>query len=392
MTSNMRLGIYQTEKIGDNDRLYRGVYSVQIDERRIATGLKDNTIKIFDRETLGLTQTMAGHTGSVLCIQMADDFIISGSSDGTARAWDAHTGECLHLFPQTVHRDSILHLAFRGKILITVSKDAAMGVWDISALYRPTRCKPLNIPLRRKVLNAHRSAINGLDFDREFIISASGDRKLKVWHCTDNLLEDINTLTDEDTLAKAEPAKDLIYHCTMSGHSRGIDCVQLLKDNEDAANSISSTNMAASGGGDLTIRIWDVSSGLCLHILAEAHAELVRSLKFFRHGINKEDIFLASASYDGLTKLWDCNQLFKSTNETSFWDFRRLVNFPCIEDGNSEGDQIRLLWSGEKQNSRVLRVMMDEFSLVAGAQDGSVVIYNFFPEQKDNATIEDSAL
>lgn len=63
----------------------KGVYCLQYDDQKIVSGLRDNTIKMWDRSTLACTRTLNGHTGSVLCLQYDDKVIISGSSDSTVR-------------------------------------------------------------------------------------------------------------------------------------------------------------------------------------------------------------------------------------------------------------------------------------------------------------------
>jgi len=77
---------------------------------------------------------------------------------------------------------------------------------------------PTDITLRR-VLVGHRAAVNVVDFDTRYIVSASGDRTIKVW-CT-STCEFVRTL---------------------NGHKRGIACLQY-RD-----------KLVVSGSSDNTIR------------------------------------------------------------------------------------------------------------------------------------------
>jgi len=83
-------------------------------------------------------------------------------------------------------------------------------VWDMHS--------PTDITLRR-VLVGHRAAVNVVDFDTRYIVSASGDRTIKVW-CT-STCEFVRTL---------------------NGHKRGIACLQY-RD-----------KLVVSGSSDNTIR------------------------------------------------------------------------------------------------------------------------------------------
>lgn len=63
------------------------MYCLQYDDQKIISGLRDHTIKIWQRDGLQCSRTLRGHSGSVLCLQYDDRVIISGSSDTTVRYW-----------------------------------------------------------------------------------------------------------------------------------------------------------------------------------------------------------------------------------------------------------------------------------------------------------------
>ena len=90
-------------------------------------------------------------------------------------------------------------------------QDRSIAVWDMTS--------QTEITLRR-VLVGHRAAVNVVDFDEKYIVSASGDRTIKVW----------NTSTCE-------------FVRTLNGHKRGIACLQY-RD-----------RLVVSGSSDNTIRL-----------------------------------------------------------------------------------------------------------------------------------------
>lgn len=162
-------------------------------------------------------------------------------------------------------------------ILSTELKDRSIAVWDMTS--------PTEITLRR-VLVGHRAAVNVVDFDEKYIVSASGDRTIKVW----------NTSTCE-------------FLRTLNGHKRGIACLQY-RD-----------RLVVSGSSDNSIRygwtraqrciesasisffffalyrLWDIECGACLRVL-EGHEELVRCIRF-------DSKRIVSGAYDGKIKVWD---------------------------------------------------------------------------------------
>uniref|UniRef100_A0AC35FN96 F-box domain-containing protein n=1 Tax=Panagrolaimus sp. PS1159 TaxID=55785 RepID=A0AC35FN96_9BILA len=248
---NWKNGKFRLQRINCQSENSKGVYCLQYDDHKIISGLRDNTIKIWNRNTLQCRQTLIGHTGSVLCLQYDDKIIASGSSDATVRIWDVETGEQLNTLIH--HSEAVLHLRFHNGMLVTCSKDRSIAVWTMHSSHE--------IDLRR-VLVGHRAAVNVVDFDDTYIVSASGDRTIKVWR------------TDTCEFIR-----------TLNGHKRGIACLQY-RD-----------GLIVSGSSDNTIRLWDIECGACLRVL-EGHEELVRCIRF-------DGKRIVSGAYDGKIKVWD---------------------------------------------------------------------------------------
>ncbi|KAL3314622.1 hypothetical protein Ciccas_006750 [Cichlidogyrus casuarinus] len=248
---NWREGRVKIHRINCESELNKGVYCLQYDDDKIVSGLRDNTIKIWDRVTLECRNILRGHDGSVLCLQYDDSVVISGSSDSTVRVWCVNTGKELSVL--RAHKEAVLHLRFNKNMLVTCSKDHTVAVWSIKS--------PTTITLLTK-LAGHRAAINVVDFDDKYIVSASGDRTIRVW--------DANNF---------QAVRSLV------GHRRGIACLQY-RD-----------RLIVSGSSDNTIRLWDVEQGICLRIM-EGHDELVRCIRM-------DSRYIVSGAYDGKIKVWD---------------------------------------------------------------------------------------
>ncbi|XP_058264268.1 F-box and WD repeat domain-containing 11-A isoform X1 [Hemibagrus wyckioides] len=269
--ANWRCGRHNLQRIQCRSENSKGVYCLQYDDDKIISGLRDNSIKIWDKHTLECLKILTGHTGSVLCLQYDDRVIVTGSSDSTVRVWDASSGEVLNTLIH--HNEAVLHLRFCNGLMVTCSKDRSIAVWDMASA--------TDISLRR-VLVGHRAAVNVVDFDDKYIVSASGDRTIKVW----------STSTCE-------------FVRTLNGHRRGIACLQY-RD-----------RLVVSGSSDNTIRLWDIECGACLRVL-EGHEELVRCIRFD----NKR---IVSGAYDGKIKVWDLQAALDPRAPASTLCLRTLV-------------------------------------------------------------------
>ena len=118
-----------------------------------------------------------------------------------------------------------------------------------------------------RCLRGHHSAVNVVQFDSKYIVSASGDRTLKVW-----------------SVSTGECLRTLV------GHSRGIACLQFRG------------NVIVSGSSDKRIRIWDLQTGKCMREL-RGHSQLVRCLHFDSHFSR-----LITGSYDTKIRIWNMAQ------------------------------------------------------------------------------------
>ena len=252
--NNWKCGRHVLQKIVCQSENSKGVYCLQYDDHKIISGLRDNTIKLWNRDSLECEKVLTGHTGSVLCLQYDGNMIVSGSSDSTVRVWDVTTGELINTLIH--HCEAVLHLRFQDGMMVTCSKDRSIAVWDMGGSKNGRE-----IALRR-VLVGHRAAVNVVDFDEKYIVSASGDRTIKVWGA--------------DTCE---------FVRTLSGHKRGIACLQY-RD-----------RLVVSGSSDNTIKLWDIECGACLRTL-EGHEELVRCIRF-------DSKRIVSGAYDGKIKVWD---------------------------------------------------------------------------------------
>ncbi len=288
LEDNWNAGAYKSFQLPHHDHPEEAhsecVYTIQYLGKHLVSGSRDRTLRIWDLDTQRLVRKpLMGHTASVLCLQFDDspkeDIIISGSSDTDVILWRFSTGKMLRKISQA-HKESVLNLKFDERFLVTCSKDKTIKIWSRHAL-RPGdpnypvkgvegggRCPAYILDLTRfsspididkhltmeqkkplppytplMLLELHGAAVNAIHIYNDQLVSASGDRLVKIW----NIHTGICT-------------------STCRGHTKGIACVQY-----DGKRIV-------SGSSDCTIRIYDPATQAEVACL-QGHNRLVRTIQ-----------------------------------------------------------------------------------------------------------------
>jgi len=251
------------------------IYTIQHSGKYLVSGSRDKTLRIWNLDTRRLVRPpLSAHTGSVLCLQFdadpAEDLIVSGSSDATVILWRFSTGQIIQRL-RKAHRESVLNVRFDKRVLVTCSKDKTIKIFNRQPLYPGETGYPdlmhavhpvptyLNnygfnptptagIPIKPSYsmigcLEGHGAAVNAVQIFGDEVVSASGDRTVKIWNW---------------------PAQQCIR--TLVGHTKGIACVQY------------DGRRVVSGSSDNEVKVFDKVSGLEVASL-RAHTSLVRTVQ-----------------------------------------------------------------------------------------------------------------
>jgi tRNA A-37 threonylcarbamoyl transferase component Bud32 len=113
------------------------------DGLRLATGSNDGTARVWDARTGESLRECKGHKGVVTSVAFSPDGLrlATGSQDGTARVWDARSGK--PVLECKGHTDGVTSVAFSpdGLRLATGSKDHTARVWDARSGQKLLECK-----------------------------------------------------------------------------------------------------------------------------------------------------------------------------------------------------------------------------------------------------------
>jgi WD40 repeat protein/serine/threonine protein kinase len=253
------------------------------DGKRIVTASWDSSAKIWDAESgksqLRLDRATAGklgaHQGFVNSAVFSPDaegqWILTASDDGTARLWDAATGEVLKTFSGHTGRVRAASFSPDGKRILTASSDKTARLWDADT------GKPIH------VLQGHKLGVLCAAFsdDGGWIVTGGEDNEALIW----------DAASGQRTTAPA-----------LQGHTAGITSVAFSRGHVAVANPNELHQEAGlrvvTGSRDNSAKLWDSRTGKEILTLAR-HTQAVTSVEFSPDGM-----YALTGSQDGQGILW----------------------------------------------------------------------------------------
>lgn len=149
-----------------------GVLDVCVDSKRIVTCSKDTTIKIWNKRTGALMQTLTGHRGPVNAVQVRGNLLASASGDGMAKLWRLDTGMCIKEFHSRERGLACIEFSEDGRTIYAGGNDHVIFEYDTTTA---------NV---KRELSGHKELVRSLHLDSANgrIISGSYDHSIKVWN------------------------------------------------------------------------------------------------------------------------------------------------------------------------------------------------------------------
>ena len=142
------------------------------DGSRAVSASNDNTVQIWDLRVGALLHRLEGHTREVTAVAIADEarLILSVSKDRTFRVWHLETGSFLHAFNYLWEDVRAVDMTPDGKIAIS-SSDFLIRIWDVAA----------GKEIRH--LHGHNQHVTDVAVtpDGRFVLSSSRDARLGLW-------------------------------------------------------------------------------------------------------------------------------------------------------------------------------------------------------------------
>nr|XP_018259611.1 F-box and WD-40 domain-containing protein CDC4 [Kwoniella dejecticola CBS 10117]OBR81769.1 F-box and WD-40 domain-containing protein CDC4 [Kwoniella dejecticola CBS 10117] len=223
------------------------VTCLQFDEEKIISASDDHSINVHNTRGGNLMKRLDGHDGGVWTLEYKNDVMVSGSTDRTVRIWDLDEMAEVHVF--NGHTSTVRCLQM------------VEPVWnEKEKVWQPP------YPM---------------------IVTGSRDATLRVWKLPGK--DDppyIGVVTEQQA---APPEENPYYLHLLQGHSSAVRAL--------AAHG----NICISGSYDMTVRVWDIVKGTCVHVLT-GHEAKVYSIVYDQYRGR-----CASGSMDNTVKVWDVN-------------------------------------------------------------------------------------
>ncbi len=102
------------------------------DGRWIVTGSSDSTARVWDVTTGKEHMRLNGHTATVSLVAISPDSrrVVTGSFDDTVRVWDVASGKELKRLDRDTNSITSVSFSSDGKRLVTASRDGTTRIWD----------------------------------------------------------------------------------------------------------------------------------------------------------------------------------------------------------------------------------------------------------------------
>ncbi|GHO79554.1 hypothetical protein KSD_73250 [Ktedonobacter sp. SOSP1-85] len=353
-----------------------GSVSLSRDGHWLVTGSHDRTIRVWDIDTERCIRAFEGHTDSVMSVSLSGDgrWLVSGSAlkDATIRLWEVNSGRCLWVFGGLFGVVTSVSLSADGRWLVSNGWDRVARLWEV----RTGRC-----------VCTFRGAPSGvsatcLSSDGRLLAIGQIDGTVQLWRieglglygslhpsrahssvtvaqtesraeqllkqakqmCAEtrfatalNLLRELRALPGWEHHPKSRKAWERLSRYCARGSFLASWQKGILQGHADEVSSVSLSGdgrWLVSGSHDRTVRVWEVSSGRCVHTFEglDRKATSVRlspeghwlastgslrvweehsgwSMRTFQ-GVGSESLsadghWLASGEADGSVQLWE---------------------------------------------------------------------------------------
>ncbi|MBD1867442.1 pentapeptide repeat-containing protein [Cyanobacteria bacterium FACHB-471] len=357
------------------------------DGQWLASASLDSTLRLWSVPDGQPIHVLKGHTHDVygLAISADSQLLVSTGKDYTVRLWDLQGGQNLKTLRGYIGGIHSLSLSSDNQMLASGGQSETIHVWRVQRDRDRSQLHPyktFSSPTRRI------SPFTNVSFssNNQTVAINRHDESIALWNTETGHVDQWSAHSASIWTILFSPTGQILasssYDCTvrlwdvqtqqclhvLCGHESGIRAIAFGNSGDPTTDP--SGQRLASGSFDLTIRVWDVQTGECLKVL-QGHIGAVFSLAFDPSGR-----FLASGSHDQTIRIWDvqtgeCLKVLQG-HTGAIWTVAICSNARFLASGGD--DQTIRLW--DLQTGHCLHIL-DEHSgwvrSVVFSSDGQIL-------------------
>ena len=267
------------------------------DGKLLATASADDTSRVYDLTTFALVSTFSRHTGGIDSVAFSSDdqpseqFVVTGSTDRTARIWEASDG-----FQRSELLGSpaaVTQVAYAGHdTVVTVSADGTARIWN-----------PHDQPLRTLV-GKHQKAAVAVAFalGGTRIVSASADGTAVIWPLGAGLpivlhhrdaVNGVSVSADgREVLTWSQDGTAALWSASTGKQLDSFPHGVPVK----AAAISADESLVATAGADGSAKVWSTKGGALVQTVQRSGVDAV--------AFSPDGTLLAAGGSDNLARIW----------------------------------------------------------------------------------------
>ncbi|XP_073774898.1 F-box and WD repeat domain containing protein 10B isoform X11 [Danio rerio] len=210
------------------DSLYKGFKTekIQLEERNVYCGVYNTSVlleRCWNLKTGMCMMIFHGHFGTINCLDLVGDRLVSGAKDCRVKVWNLQTGKCVENL-KFKHPKPIMCVKMSETLVISSCSGGQIRIWSIQTA------------LLIRQISGHQGAVLCLCFDQWHILSGGSDGVVKAWSTNSSFKKCLRTFQHpKEVLAMSFLFLRIITGC-MDGKIRIFnflngDCLRVIKTN-----------------------------------------------------------------------------------------------------------------------------------------------------------------
>lgn len=347
-----------------------------LDNRNIASGSFDETIKLFAIESGECIHHLHGHQGAVTAIACSEQYIFSVSMDQTLHVWDLQNGTSVsHMMSE----NELSGLALYDAAHVVVAGENTIELWNIDELQRTSSVN-------------HSAEISCLRVQDGSILAASQDKKIYRWYVEQHQIKPSPAFVLErhrDIISDVHVRDNTLISCSFD-KTVIISNLESSQSSQFTAHENWVSAMCLDGqilytcSWDSSIRVWNLDNIDNPLYTLQGHSNDIEN-----YFLSSDGKHIVTSGKDHKVNIWNDKGLLQQTIPRQKGHLDSIATTPdttkLISAGGSEGTTIEIwdtttaqcIQNLDSKNSRIMSIAAnsDATTIAAGHMNGCLWLW-----------------